>query len=216
MRVETLAVGELQSNCHIVINEETKSAVLVDCGGEPNKILQRLNKLGLTLSAILLTHGHYDHFEGVAKVQELTNCKVYISQKDSPMLTSNELSLAKSLDYDSFNPVNDYITINDGDTINEVGFEFKVIATEGHTIGCVCYLCQDCLFTGDTLFRCSMGRTDFPTGNYFDMQKSLKLLYNLKGDYNVYCGHNGNSTLQFERRHNPCMLDAVNDDFYLY
>lgn len=216
MKVETLSVGELQSNCHIVINEELKSAILVDCGGEPERVLNHLRSRGVTLSAILLTHGHYDHFEGVAKVQEVTNCKVYVSQKDSSMLTSRELSLAKALYYDDFYPVNKFITVKDGDTIFESDLEFKVLATEGHTVGSVCYLCEDCLFTGDTLFKRSMGRTDFPTGNYFDMQKSLRRLYELKGDYKVFCGHNGNTTLQEERKNNPCMIDAIDDDLYSY
>lgn len=216
MKVETLSVGELQSNCHVVINEELKSAVLVDCGGEPEKVLNRLEGLQVTLSAILLTHGHYDHFEGVSKVQEVTKCKVYISEKDSPMLTSDELSLAKALCYGKFNSVTEYITVQEDDIIIESGFEFKVLSTSGHTSGSVCYMCEDNLFTGDTLFKGSMGRTDFPTGNYFDMQKSLTRLFNLNGDYNVYCGHNSNTTLQFERKYNPCMIDAINDDFYLY
>ncbi|MGN1410927.1 MAG: MBL fold metallo-hydrolase [Oscillospiraceae bacterium] len=216
MRVETLPVGELQANCHIVINEELKSTVLVDCGGQPIKILEYLRSQGLGVSAILLTHGHYDHFEGVAKVKECTNCKVYISKQDSNMLTSDILSLAKSLDYDKFNPVDDFITIQDGETISESGFDFKVLSTPGHTAGSVCYLSDDCLFTGDTLFKNSMGRTDFPTGSYFEMQKSLKRLYELEGNFKVYPGHNSNTDLQSERKNNPCMIDAISDDFYLY
>lgn len=216
MRVETLTVGELQSNCHIVIDERLKSAVLVDCGGEPEKVLSYLKSLGVTVSAILLTHGHYDHFEGVSKVQEATKCRVYVSEKDSLMLTSDTLSLAKALGYYTFNPVSEYITIHEEEVISEGGLEFSVLSTAGHTAGSVCYICQDCLFTGDTLFKLSMGRTDFPTGSYFDMQKSLSRLFNLRGDYRVYCGHNSNTTLQFERENNPCMHDAINDDFYLY
>ena len=216
MRVDTLPVGELQSNCHVVINEELKSAVLVDCGGEPDRILKYLKNQDVKLSAILLTHGHYDHFEGVSRVQEVTNCKVYTSKQDSPMLTSKELSLAKALYYGTFYPAESFVRIQDGDKILESGFEFTVLSTSGHTSGSVCYMCENSLFTGDTLFRRSMGRTDFPTGSYFDMQKSLKRLFDLKGDYNVYCGHNNNTTLQAERKENPCMIDAINDDFYLY
>lgn len=216
MKVQTLVVGELQSNCHIVINEELKSAVLVDCGGEPQKILNYVENLGLKISAILLTHGHYDHFEGVSKVQEVTNCKVYISKLDSVMLTSREYSLANLLDYDTFQPVEKFITVGEGDIIKESGFEFKVLSTAGHTSGSVCYICEDCLFTGDTLFKRSMGRTDFPTGSYLDMQKSLKRLHDLNGNFKVYAGHNGNTDLQSERLLNGCMYDAMRDDFYLY
>lgn len=216
MKVKTFPVGELRANCHVVINEELNQVVLVDCGGSVTKLINYINQNNLIVKAILLTHGHYDHFEGVSYIQKNTNCKVYISQKDSYMLTSNVHSLARDLDYDGFNPVHNFETVSNGDTIHEAGFDFEVVSTEGHTSGSVCYICQDCLFTGDTLFKHSMGRTDFPTGNYFDMQKSLKKLYNLKGDYKVYTGHNDNTTLQEERKSNPFMLDAVDDDLYSY
>lgn len=216
MKVITIPVGDLLANCHIVINEVSNKAVLVDCGGSATKIMNYLTENNLELKAILLTHGHYDHFEGVSYIQKQTNCRVYISQKDSYMLTSVVDSLARSLDYDSFNPVENYITVSNGDTINEANLDFTVISTAGHTEGSVCYLCQDSLFTGDTLFKNSMGRTDFPTGNYFDMQKSLKKLYELNGDYNVFTGHNANTTLQNERKTNPYMLDAIDDDLYSY
>jgi len=216
MKIETLVVGELESNCHIVINEDLKSAVLIDCGGEPEKILNYLNKNSLELKAILLTHGHYDHFQGVYEVQNKTNCNVYISYKDSIMLTSNIYSLATMLNYPNFEPVENFITVSEGNIIRECDFEFKVLSTPGHTDGGLCYICQDNLFTGDTLFKQSMGRTDYPTGSYIDMRKSLKRLYELDGNYNVYAGHNENSDLQSERDLNPYMKDALNDDFYLY
>jgi glyoxylase-like metal-dependent hydrolase (beta-lactamase superfamily II) len=216
MKVQTFPVGELKSNCHIVINEEVNQAVFIDCGGEPLKLLNYLTKNNLELKAILLTHGHYDHFEGVSYVQEKTNCKVYISKQDSNMLTSNVDSLAKLLEYESFSPVKDFITVSNGDVIKEGNLEFKVLSTAGHTLGSVCYICNDCLFTGDTLFKRSMGRTDFPTGSYFDMKNSLQKLYNLEGNYKVYTGHDGNTDLQSERDYNPRMKDAVNDDLYLY
>lgn len=216
MKIETFSVGELQSNCHIVINEDLKTAVLVDCGGEPIKLLNYINRNNLSVKAILLTHGHYDHFEGASYIQKETNCNVYVSLKDSNMLTSSIHSLAKALDYDSFQPVESFITVSEGDTIKEAGFEFKVLSTPGHTAGSLCYICKDNLFTGDTLFRRSMGRTDFPTGSYFDMKNSLQRLYNLEGNYNVYTGHNGNTDLQSEKMLNSCMQDATRDDFYLY
>ncbi len=214
--VNTFPVGELQSNCHIVVNSQDNSTVLVDCGGNPVSILKYLNDNGLNLKAILLTHGHYDHFEGASIVQAKTNCKVYISKLDSSMLTDKDTSLAKALGYYDFQPVSEFTTVTDGDTIKEANLEFKVLSTPGHTMGSVCYICQDCLFTGDTLFKHSMGRTDFPNGNYFDMQKSLDRLYNLKGDYRVYTGHNQNSTLNEERKNNPYLLDAIRnvDEFF--
>ncbi len=216
MKVITFPVGELRANCHVVVNEELNQVVLVDCGGSAIKLMDYITKNSLTVKAILLTHGHYDHFEGVSYVQNKTNCKVYVSQKDSYMVTSNIHSLARSLDYDSFYPIKSFETVSNGDIIHEAGFNFEVISTEGHTAGSVCYICENCLFTGDTLFKHSMGRTDFPTGNYFDMQKSLKMLYNLKGNYRVYTGHNDNTTLQEERKFNPYMLDAIDDDLYSY
>lgn len=214
MKVVTFPVGDLRANCHVVINNNL--AVLVDCGGRDTTLLNYLEENNLKVEAILLTHGHYDHFEGVSYMQDKYGCKVYISQKDCHMLTSPIDCLARTLDYDNFYPIVNYETVSNGDTIQAIGLNFEVLSTEGHTSGSVCYICQDCLFTGDTLFKHSMGRTDFPTGNYFDMQKSLKKLYNLNGDYMVYTGHNANTTLQEERKSNPYMLDAVDDDLYSY
>ncbi len=212
MKVKVMPLGELRANCYIV-ETENKNAVAFDIGGEPEKLLQYLKENGLTLKKIFLTHGHYDHIGGVYEAQKQTGAEVYVHSGDAMKIKSEVGSLAINLGETNFKKIENYTEIKDGDIITLDELEFKVMHTAGHTNGCVCYICDDCIFSGDTLFRCSIGRTDLPDGDFTKMSESLQKLNALEKDYTVYPGHEGETTLAYEKNNNPYLKGNPYDDF---
>lgn len=202
MNIHHLNLGELKSNCYLIETEPGR-CVAVDIGGDARMLINFLIMKKLKLSKILLTHGHFDHIGGVSEVAEETGAEVYIHGDDADMLQSASASLASSMSIMPFCPVKNFNIISDGDCISDGNLNFKVLHTPGHTKGSVCYICDDVIFSGDTLFCCSIGRTDFPGGSINDMQNSLKKLYSLEGEYRIYPGHNESTTLGYERDSNP-------------
>lgn len=201
-QITRLMTGPLAVNCYIIVTEQ-KNAVVIDAGGSVEKILQYLKENDLQLKKILLTHGHYDHIGGVAELQAATGATVYIHEADAPMLSDNVLNLAQWIVGEPVAPVTDYEILQDGDVIVQDECMFHVLHTPGHTKGSICYQMEHTLFTGDTLFRLSRGRTDFPGGSDDELYASLQRLKQLDGDYDVLPGHNETSTLSYERQHNP-------------
>ncbi len=204
-KVQTMSLGSLSTNCYLVYTGE-KRVIAADIGGEPDKLLRFLNENGLTLGKILLTHGHYDHIDGVLSVQQATGADVYIHEADAPMLSDSNLSLAAWINpCADCKPITDYHTIGEGDIITDGDAVFTVMHTPGHTKGSVCYICDDIILAGDTLFRLSRGRTDFPGGSDREMLDSFRRLKQLPGDFRVFPGHNEHTSLEFERNYNPVM-----------
>lgn len=200
LEVKSAVFGQLENNCYLITDTETKVSALVDCTDFSEKMKNFIS--GCNLSYILLTHGHFDHIGGVAGVKNMTGAKVVISKEDEPMLSSSRKSLAAFCGVEHNNAQAD-ITVSDGDIISLGNSKIKVMATPGHTKGGVCYICDDKIFTGDTLFFCSCGRTDFPGGSVSQITESLKRIADLDGDYQLYPGHDRISTLSFERKNNP-------------
>ena len=202
MIVKHSVFGDMNNNCYLIVDEKTNKSALVDCTEFNQKMIDLIGET--ELKYILLTHGHFDHIIGAKEVKEKYSCKVAISAEDEAMLSSGRLSLA----YFCGEPQNDVkadIIIKDGDVITLGETEIKVISTPGHTKGSVCFISGDYLFSGDTLFYCSYGRTDFPGGSDSEMLSSLKKLKNLDGNFKVMTGHDETSTLDFERENNPYM-----------
>jgi len=203
MNIYTLNLGELGTNCYIVETGENK-CIAIDIGGEPEKFLDFIKSKNLTLDKILLTHGHFDHTEGVKKVQEETGASVFIHSDDELMPSDGKISLADFFQR-PVQKIEGCIEIADGDKIKSGETEFTVMHTPGHTKGSVCYITGDIIFSGDTLCIGSIGRTDYPGGDINEMRESLIKLKNLKGDYRVYPGHFDSTTLDWERDSNPYM-----------
>ena len=193
MQILTMPVGLYQTNCYMVWGEGDK-CVLIDPGYCAHALLEQVEKPGKQLEAILLTHGHFDHVGAVRDIVAETDCKVYICEK--------ELGLPEGLTAGKLYYTDLY---NEGDTLALAGLTFKVLHTPGHTPGGVCLVCEDAVFSGDTLFACSIGRTDFPGGSYDTLKKSLQKLTALEGDYRVFPGHGEDTTLSFEKKTNPYM-----------
>ncbi|MDD6354795.1 MAG: MBL fold metallo-hydrolase [Oscillospiraceae bacterium] len=202
MKVSYKVFGDLDNNCYLLLDETTNKSALIDCTVADDRMRELIGDTDLQY--ILLTHGHFDHIGGVRDIKKEYGCKVVISSVDAPMLSSGKASLAAFCGAEQ-NDTEPDITVQDGDEIEVGTLKIKVLSTPGHTSGSVCYVVGDALFSGDTLFYCSCGRTDFPTGSSDDMIKSLKKLASLDGNYKVYTGHNQLSDLDFERKNNPYM-----------
>lgn len=191
--------GFLDVNIYFLINTQNKTAILIDCGVDYNLVMSKAKELGVNIKALLLTHAHYDHV-GCAKQLQQDGVKVYISKQDKLKLTNEQnLSSLFGVSFDSFTP--DF-TFIDGDSLCIEGEIISVFVTPGHTDGSAVFMYKDMLFTGDTLFCGTVGRTDFPTGNINQLKKSILRLYNLEGDYKVYPGHSEFTTLENERKYN--------------
>ena len=201
-KIDILPLGSYQTNCYIVWASGSDRCAVIDPGYEPETVLMRLAQLGLTLDAILLTHGHFDHVGAVEALVKATGCKLWMSQSD---YTQRK------------NPMNDYLYplhdqtfcevsfCEEGEAIPVGGLTFRVMETPGHTWGSVCYLCEDAMFCGDTLFAGSCGRTDLPGGDRVTMLNSLERLSQMDTDYRVFPGHGESSTLSHEQKTNPYM-----------
>ncbi len=211
MKIKRLPLGFLMANCYI-IETEKKNAVLIDPGSEPEKLIKYLDENGITPKKILLTHGHFDHIGAVSEVVKKYGAEVYIHEDDACMLTDRRMSLADEVGGGAYIPVENCNCVKDNDRITLDELSFDVLHTPGHTKGGVCYRCGDSLFTGDTLFCMSMGRTDFPGGSLGEMYHSLKRLAAIKENLDVYPGHNETSTLDFERKNNPCLRGNPYED----
>lgn len=192
MQIHALPLGSYQTNCYILHNEGDSRCLIVDPGDEAEKLLAFLRLHRLQPEAILLTHGHFDHVGAVAAVAEETDCQVYLCPEElklPPMMTAGPLFFTDHY--------------GDGQKLTLAGLSFQVLHTPGHTPGSVCLLFDGILFSGDTLFAGSCGRTDFPGSDPGAMRRSLKLLRELPGDYRVYPGHAEATTLAAERQQNP-------------
>jgi len=203
MLIKTLPVGMLETNCYIVTDEETKECAIIDPGGDSNTILDYIESNKLKPVAIFMTHGHYDHHMALDEVIAATGAPAYIHE--SEINRSGQQGRHKMNDNGSLH----YYA--EGDVIKAGNLEFLIIETPGHSTGSVTLICNDALFTGDTLFRGDCGRTDLEGGSEDVMMQSLKRLSELNGDYEVYPGHAESSTLSYERSFNRYMRYATGD-----
>jgi hydroxyacylglutathione hydrolase len=194
MLIKTLQLGQLETNCYIVTDENTLQCAVIDPGDESNTVLNYLERNHLKCEYILITHGHYDHTMAVKPLANATGATVCMNKKDSNATITNAPF--------RFIPPEGTVFYSEGDIIKVGGLEFHVIETPGHTPGGVTLRCENALFTGDTLFSGSCGRTDFPGGDMDELMRSLKKICDIEGDLEVYPGHMDSSTLERERRFN--------------
>lgn len=205
MLVKCFPVGHIQANCYIVTDENTLQCAVIDPGSESNTIMKYLEENNLKCSLILLTHGHFDHTGAVDEIQKQTGAAICINSKE---VAKKPFELAYKYKLPSCGAT----FISEGDSLKVGSLIFNVLDTPGHSEGGTTFRCGDVLFTGDTLFRDSIGRTDFPGCSYEKMTASLCKLYHLEGEYEVYPGHMEATSLERERRHNYFMQDALRSE----
>ena len=194
------------ANCYAVVSKSNNTA-LIDAPIDAKSILSALDKNNEHLKAVLLTHGHFDHIMAAAELYEKTGAAVYIHELDAPKLKSSYLSVADFFGIKNFIPFYNETTVADGDVITLDEISFRVMHTPGHTSGGVCYIAENVIFSGDTLFEMSVGRCDMPDGDEETLYKSLKKLSELTGNYRIYPGHGAPTELSFEKKYNPYLLN---------
>ncbi len=203
MDIKILTTPNYGTNCYLLENES--SAAVIDPGEITPELLEfaeeqqdKPNKL------IILTHCHFDHIGGVEAVKQIWDCPVLIGEDEAEGLIDNRINLSRIWTPERISIIPDK-TVCDGDIIELGEDTLKVISTSGHTVGSVCYLCNNVLFSGDTLFRVSIGRTDLPTGDYNSLLCSLRKLSELPLDITVLSGHGPETTIGYEKENNPYM-----------
>ncbi len=192
--IQVLVLGSYGTNCYLVWGEGSDKCVVIDPGYEPERVELEARRLGKSIEAILLTHGHFDHVGGVGQIARDTGCRVFLCPEDTSMpsqLTAGPLYYTDPL--------------GEGDRLNLAGLGFRVLHTPGHTPGSVCFVTEDRMFSGDTLFFGSCGRTDLPGGSWARIHDSLLRLGTMGENLRVYPGHGQDTTLDYEKKNNPYM-----------
>lgn len=202
MIIKQYIAGPIETNNYLVADEKSKEAVLIDCSETIEKVINDVKELGLKVKYILLTHGHFDHVMGVNDMKNKLNAKVLINEKDKSQVEMTKTILStfgiyvdKNPEYDEFIDKNTELKIGD--------IPIKIFETPGHTEGGLSYLIENKVFTGDTLFKHYVGRTDLPGGNFAKLESSIKnILYKLDDTTEVFPGHNEMTTIGYEKKHN--------------
>lgn len=200
MEIKALTLGSLQVNCYLVLTN--KAAVVIDPGFDSQEVAAFLSENQDKERVILLTHAHFDHIGAAPDLREKYGVKIAIGEIDNPALSDSYLNMAEifGIRIPRFSAD---ILLKDGDELTVGDLAFKVIHTPGHTKGSVSYLCDDVLFSGDTLFYASVGRTDFIGGDFNELSASIKRLYLLPDSTEVLPGHGGRTTIKHEKLYNP-------------
>lgn len=203
MNIHRLVLGALGTNCYVLSDEETKNAIIIDAPDEAEKIISYINESRLSVKAIVLTHGHFDHILALREIKFLTNAPIYAHVNSKRFLHDGTDNLCHYVGIE-WTPIDIDITLNDGDSVAVGEISLNVLHTPGHTSDCISLYGNDVLFSGDTLFAGSIGRTDHPTGSMEQEINSIKQkLLCLPDSTPVYPGHGQSTTIGKERSENP-------------
>ncbi len=213
MKIIELTLSPLGTNCYIV-GTGNGECIVIDPADSGEEIISATENAGLEIKKILLTHGHFDHTGAAAFLKEKTGAPIYIHKKDQELLSDGVKALAFFCPGKPFNTCEADVLFDDGDKIEQGNVTFTVMHTPGHTAGSVCFLCRDedgnnIMFSGDTLFKDSIGRSDGYSGDPRVQIQSLEKIKALTEDYVIYPGHGENTTLNVEKRYNPFIADFV-------
>ena len=205
LKLKIFSPAMVYANCYILKDEESGQALVVDPGTYNRRLDALLENEGITsLRYILLTHGHFDHISGTGDLKAARGGEIVVHKADEACLYNKDESLASKFHF-SQNEAKADIVLCGGEELPFGEHKIKVLHTPGHTKGSVCFIIDGIMFSGDTLFKGTVGRTDFPGGSGEEMLLSMKKLASLEGDYEVYPGHDVSTTLEREKRYNPYM-----------
>ena len=210
MKVNQYVVGPVQTNCYLIMNEKTGEALVVDPGASPQSIYDKATEEGVTIRAILLTHGHFDHAGGAEELSRLTQAPIYIHEAERDTLTDTELNASWMVGREETYRADAFL--RDEEELDLAGFHIRVLFTPGHTPGGCCYYFpyEDVVFSGDSLFCGSIGRTDFKGGSMSDLVRAISAkLMTLPDRTTVYPGHNDVTTIESERMYNPYLATGL-------
>jgi len=200
IKIEEVYTHDYSCNRYIVYCDESDTAVVIDPGCNARIVISKLNELNKKLGAILLTHAHYDHIQSVSELKRRYGAHVYLGERDMELIESDgHLAWYFRKQLDAFE-VDVRLT---GGVYDVCGFVFEAIPTPGHTHGAMTFVIGDNMFSGDTIFFETYGRTDLQGSDLKELTESAKRLFALKGDYKIFCGHGKNTSLSHERKHNP-------------
>lgn len=203
IKIETLVLGHMQTNCYFLYHEDVREAVIIDPADRTKEIVERLEALDLKPCAILLTHGHFDHILSVNEIKEKYDVLVYSQKEEKQVLEASSINLSGK--YNISLSINPDVLLKDGEEVTLGQVPIRVIHTPGHTIGSTCYHVEeaDILVSGDTLFFEEVGRCDLPTGNFGSLLSSVReKLFVLRDETKVYPGHGPSSTIGHEKENN--------------
>ncbi|MBP3692245.1 MAG: MBL fold metallo-hydrolase [Clostridia bacterium] len=206
MEIECITAGATQSNCYIVNTDKVQ--LIVDPALFNDELRAYIDAAPNKERYILLTHRHFDHVGGAADIKEYCAAKIVIHNVDAQGLYDTEFSMGDVFGI-KHKPTSADILVDDGQQLNLGDLNVKVLHTPGHTAGSVCFIIDRIIFTGDTLFCGTIGRYDFPSGDFKTILKSIERLVKLSGDYDLYPGHMDCTTLQYEREHNPYIVGRI-------
>lgn len=210
MEIFHFTTGQMDVNTYIIKQPDNNECFIIDPGGENESLISYLTEKKLIITHILLTHGHFDHIEAVRTLKERYGASIYIHTNDSAMLSDPTKNLSSYLNQSIVQPDADHY-LTDESEIQIGKMVVNIIYTPGHSKGSVCYLCENILFSGDTLFKGSIGRSDFPDSDFNELQNSLKKLLLLNPSFLVYPGHGEFTTLEVEMKQNPFLLQVNNN-----
>ncbi len=204
IEIAVLTVGPVQTNCYIVNKKGSTSCIVVDPGEDADKIANYIERKGLKNEGILLTHGHFDHITGVSELISMAGGRLYVCDREKELLADSSLNGSAMVRNEVALEAEYYL--KDGQVLEIADMKFRVIHTPGHTIGSCCYYMEKekILFSGDTIFMESVGRTDFPTGNWSQLSASIKeKVLTLPSDVKIYPGHGPETDVAYEKENNP-------------
>ena len=205
MKIGNFVLGPVGTNCYIAGNEKTKECFIVDPAACPPEFISYIKSSGFAVKAVLLTHGHFDHIMGLDALLKEFPVTVYAHEAEKELLTDAQLNASVSM-YGQGYTFSGAEYVSDGQELEAVGEKIRVIYTPGHTIGGCCYYITEeaVLFSGDTLFKASVGRTDLPTGSMGQLVRSIKeKLFVLPDETKVYPGHMDETSIGYEKKYNP-------------
>ena len=204
LQLQSCSVGFMPTNCYVGKDTVSGQSFVVDPGWFDDSLVQALHALKVTtLDYILLTHGHHDHILGLCPLQEQYGGKIVMHEKEEAFLKDDILSFRRSFQSDLPHVEHADILVNDGDTLPFGDSRIQVLFTPGHTRGSVCYLLENYMFSGDTVFLESVGRTDLPTGNMLQLLMSVRKIGALEREFQILPGHGEATTLSHEKKYNP-------------